>query len=75
MLGRVIEGLVMLGERSRAAELYLLAEELLDTEAVALWAIFRLTHTIAGIAAAAARQWQAAETPLLVAASVAGGVK
>jgi hypothetical protein len=34
---------------------------LIDTGAVALWPIFRLAHTIAGIAAAAARQWQAAE--------------
>jgi tetratricopeptide (TPR) repeat protein len=57
----------MLGDRSRAAELYPLAEELLDTEAVALWPIFRLTHTIAGIAAAAARQWQSAENHLQIA--------
>jgi hypothetical protein len=34
---------------------------LLDTGAVALWPIFRLTHTIMGVAAAAARQWEAAE--------------
>jgi tetratricopeptide (TPR) repeat protein len=61
MLALVIEGLVMLGEQSQAEELYPLAGELLDTGAVALWPIFRFTHTIAGVAAAAARQWLAAE--------------
>ncbi len=61
MLALVIEGLVMLGERSRAGELCPLVDELLDTGAVALWPIFRLTHTIAGVAAAAARAWEAAE--------------
>ena len=61
MLALVIEGLVMLGEQSQAEELYPLAVELLDTGAVALWPIFRFTHTIAGVAAAAARQWLAAE--------------
>jgi hypothetical protein len=34
---------------------------LVGTEAVVLWPIFRFTQTIAGIAAAAARQWEAAE--------------
>jgi len=33
----------------------------MGTGAVVLWPIFRLTHTIAGVAAAAARQWEAAE--------------
>ncbi len=61
MLALVIEGLVMLGEQSQAEELYPLVGELVDTGAVALWPIFRFTHTIAGVAAAAARQWQAAE--------------
>jgi predicted ATPase len=61
MLALVIEGLVMLGEQSQAEELYPLVGELLDTGAVALWPIFRFTHTIAGVAAAAARQWRAAE--------------
>lgn len=37
------------------------ASELIGTGAVALWPIFRLTQTIAGIAAAAGRQWKAAE--------------
>jgi tetratricopeptide (TPR) repeat protein len=34
---------------------------LIGTGAVALWLNFRFTQTIAGIAAAAARQWEAAE--------------
>ena len=61
MLALVIEGLVMLGEQSQAAQLYPLVRELIDTGAVALWPISRFTQTIAGIAAAAARQWEAAE--------------
>jgi tetratricopeptide (TPR) repeat protein len=61
MLALVIEGLVMLGERSQAGDLYPLIGELVDSGVVALWPIFRLTQTIAGVAAAAARQWQAAE--------------
>jgi tetratricopeptide (TPR) repeat protein len=61
MLALVIEGLVVLGEQSQARELYLLARQLVDTGAVALWPIFRFTHTVAGMAAAAARQWEAAE--------------
>ncbi len=61
MLALVIEGFAMLGERSRAAELYPLARELISTGAVALWPISRLTQTVAGIAAAAAHEWKAAE--------------
>jgi tetratricopeptide (TPR) repeat protein len=61
MLALVIEGLVMLGEQSQAGDLYPLVSELLGTGPVVLWPIFRLTHTIAGIAASAARQWEAAE--------------
>jgi hypothetical protein len=51
----------MLGENAQAAELYPLARELISTGAVDLWPSARLTQTIAGIAAAAARQWEAAE--------------
>jgi tetratricopeptide (TPR) repeat protein len=61
MLALVTEGLVMLGEQTQAGELYPLACELIGTGAVALWPIFRFTQTVAGIAAAAARQWEAAE--------------
>jgi tetratricopeptide (TPR) repeat protein len=61
MLALVIEGLVILREHSHAGQLYPLARELIGTGAVVLWPIFRLTHTIAGVAATAARQWEAAE--------------
>ncbi len=61
MLALVIEGLAMLGAQAQAAELYSLVGDLLDTGAVALWPIRRFARTIAGIAAAAARQWEAAE--------------
>jgi tetratricopeptide (TPR) repeat protein len=61
MLALVIEGLVALGEQSKAAPFYPLARELIGTGAVVLWPVFRFTQTIAGIAAAAARHWEAAE--------------
>ena len=61
MLALVIEGFAMLAERSRAAELYPLARELISTGAVTLWPISRFTQTVAGLAAAAARQWETAE--------------
>jgi hypothetical protein len=61
MLAPVIEGLVMLGEQAQAGGLYPLARELIGTGAVALWLNFRFTQTIAGIAAAGARKWEAAE--------------
>ena len=57
----LIEGLVILGEQTQAAPLYPLARELIGTGAVALWEIFRFTQTIAGVSAAAAHQWEAAE--------------
>jgi tetratricopeptide (TPR) repeat protein len=61
MLALVIEGLFMLGELSQAGQFYPLARELIGTRAVVLWPIFRFTQTIAGIAAAAARQWEPAK--------------
>jgi tetratricopeptide (TPR) repeat protein len=61
MLTLVIEGLVMLGEQSQAAQLYPLAGELVSTGVITLWATSRFTQTIAGIAAAAAGHWKAAE--------------
>jgi tetratricopeptide (TPR) repeat protein len=61
MVALVIEGLVILGERSRAAQLYPLARALVDTQAVALWPVFRFTYTVAGMAAAAAGEWEAAQ--------------
>jgi tetratricopeptide (TPR) repeat protein len=61
LLASVVEGLSMLGEEGLSAQLYPLTLELVDTDAVALWPIWRLTQTAAGIAASAARQWQAAD--------------
>jgi tetratricopeptide (TPR) repeat protein len=61
MLALVIEGLVILGEQSQAAQLYPLVREFIDTGAIALLPIFRFTHTVAGMAAAAAHQWEAAQ--------------
>ena len=61
MLAAVIEGLVMIGEQSQAAQFYPLVQELVGTETVVLWSIRRFTQTIAGLAAAAAHQWEAAE--------------
>jgi tetratricopeptide (TPR) repeat protein len=61
MLALVIEGLAILGEQSQAGQLYPRVRELVGTGAVALWPIYRFTHTIAGIAAGAAREWKSAE--------------
>jgi tetratricopeptide (TPR) repeat protein/uncharacterized membrane protein len=61
MLGLVVEGLVMLGEQSQAGRLYPLVRKLVESGAIALWPISRFTQTVAGLAAAAAHQWKAAE--------------
>ena len=61
MLIHVIEGLVVLGEQSQAAQLYPLVLELFDNGPVAFWPRCRLTQTIAGLAAGAAHRWEAAE--------------
>jgi hypothetical protein len=61
MLASVIEGLTMLGEQSRAADLYPQARDLIDTGAVTIWTISRLTQTVAGMAAAAAHEWESSE--------------
>ncbi|HKU28601.1 MAG TPA: hypothetical protein VJQ54_24235, partial [Candidatus Sulfotelmatobacter sp.] len=61
MLANVIEGLVMLGEQSHAGQFYPLARDFINTGAVVFWPIFRFTHTVAGMAASAAQNWEAAE--------------
>ena len=61
MLALVVEGLYMLGEQAQAGQLYPLVRELIDTGAVVVWPIPRYTQTIAGLAAAGAHQWEAAE--------------
>jgi hypothetical protein len=58
-----VEGLVMLGERDRAAGLYPAVVDCYDRTG-AICATFddgRLVHRAAGIAAAAGRQWEVAE--------------
>ena len=57
----------MLGEHAPAGQLYPLVRELIDTGAVVTWPIPRYTQTIAGLAAAAAHQWEAAEKHFQVA--------
>src|SRR5262249_47686495 len=61
MLLLVLEGLFVLGEREEAAALYHLALEHLATGAVWHWLAPRFVQTAAGIAAAAAGEWTAAE--------------
>ena len=67
LLAQLIEGLVILGEKSQAAQFYPLACDLIDTGVVPLWPIFRFAQTVAGIAASAARQWEAAEDHFAIA--------
>lgn len=67
MLALVVEGLFMLGEHAQAGELYPLVRDLIDTGAVVVWPIPRYTQTVAGLAAAGARQWEAAEKHFQVA--------
>ncbi len=67
LLALAVEGLAILGEQSQAGQLYPLTRELVDTGAVALWPISRFTQTIAGIAAACARDFDAAENHFQIA--------
>jgi len=55
-----VEGLAVLGEREEAAKLYPLVLEAIDSGPLLLW-FSRLFQTVAGIAAAAGRQWEKAE--------------
>ena len=61
MLLLMIEGLVVLGEHSQAGQFYPLVQELIDLGAVELFRTSHFVHTVAGLAAGAARQWEAAE--------------
>jgi hypothetical protein len=56
-----VDGLVILGEQQQAAQLYPLVRQLVDTGAVFNWSIPRSVQTMAGVAAGAARNWDAAE--------------
>jgi hypothetical protein len=51
----------MLGEHSQAGQFYPFVRELIDFEAVEPFRISHFSHTIAGLAAGAARQWEGAE--------------
>ena len=62
MLFASIEGLAELGEPEAAAELYPLTLEALETGTIVSIDARRLLQTVAGIAAAAGRQWEQAET-------------
>ena len=61
MLLAVVEGLAVLGERDRAAELYSLTREAIDTGAFLSWMNLRPLQTTAGIAAACGGLWEKAE--------------
>src|SRR6202041_3915069 len=61
MLALVVEGLYIIGERSQAGQLYPLVLDFIATSTATLWSLARFTQTIAGIAAASARQYENAE--------------
>jgi tetratricopeptide (TPR) repeat protein len=61
LLMGMVESLAMVGERGRAGELYPRVRELLGCGAVCILFACRFVQTIAGIAAAAANDWDAAE--------------
>ena len=61
-LFKVVEGLALLGESQRAATLYPLVLEAVRKDNVVTFDASHLLDTVAGIAAAAARQWDAAES-------------
>jgi class 3 adenylate cyclase/tetratricopeptide (TPR) repeat protein len=61
MLLAAVEGLAVLNEREEAAKLYPLVGEAIDTRALLIDTAGGLLQTVAGIAAAAGRQWEKAE--------------
>jgi class 3 adenylate cyclase/tetratricopeptide (TPR) repeat protein len=61
MLLGVVEGLAVLGEREEVAKLYPLVLEAIDTGFLMTWNNFKFLQTVAGIGAAAGRQWDEAE--------------
>jgi hypothetical protein len=60
LLLAAIEGLFVLGEHEQAAVLYPDVQELIDTGEICIHSISRFPQTAAGIAATAARNWDAA---------------
>ena len=61
LLMLAIEGLFVLDELEQAAELYPLARQAAETSVICLEVISRFPQTIAGLAAAAGKQWDKAE--------------
>jgi len=61
LLLAAIEGLFVLGEREQAAELYRDVRELINTGTIFVQILSRFPRTVAGISAAAARNWNVAE--------------
>jgi len=61
MLFGVVEGLAVLAERDEAAQLYPLVLEGVDTGTLMRWPDGRLLQSVAGMAAAAGKQWDKAE--------------
>jgi tetratricopeptide (TPR) repeat protein len=74
MLAAVIEGLVILGEQAQVGQLYPVVRGLVGSGEVALWPMCRLTQTVAGIASAAAQQWEPAEDHFHTALRQAEGI-
>jgi hypothetical protein len=67
LLLSAVEGLFVMGERGAAAQYYPLVRELIDTGIVCMGWIARFPQTIAALAAAGARNWNAAEGHLTIA--------
>jgi tetratricopeptide (TPR) repeat protein len=61
LLIAAIEGMYVLGERERAAMLYRDVDELINTGTIFVQILSRFPRTVAGISAAAARDWNMAE--------------
>ena len=60
-LFKAVEGLTLLGERDRAAELYPLTVEAIATDTVVTMDASHLLQTLAGISATAGRRWDEAQ--------------
>ncbi len=67
LLMLAIEGLFVLDEREQAAELYPLARQAAETGVICLEVISRFPQTVAGLAAAAGKQWDKAEAHFQIA--------
>ena len=61
-LFKTVEGLALLGERDRAAEFYPLTLEAIATDTVVTFDASHLLQNVAGIAGAAGRRWDEAQT-------------